>query len=281
MKKIRPHFEPHLLVNEIRLSKGKSWRPDFRGWCMAQIVSGLSYWQDGNEMCEVAAGSTLIFAAETRGVVRASQSSDLSLTYFCIETSNLRGLLSLHEQYQLKQLAERKNPAVRIHGPDTRISQEFKTRPNPTGTVSAMRLRLLQVFMDGFDWDAGEESVTPAQWGGRERFRQVLNQIPASEFTHLSLSELAPRMSCSPRHLNRLFRDELGTSFREKQIELRLAKACELLANSNAKVVEVALESGYQSSSVFSELFKRRYGVSPGRWRSERLHERPATSALS
>jgi two-component system response regulator YesN len=81
-------------------------------------------------------------------------------------------------------------------------------------------------------------------------------------------------MSCSARHLNRLFREEMGASFREKQIELRLARACELLATSNAKVVEVALESGYQSSSVFSELFKKHFGLSPGQWRHQRLKSR-------
>ena len=95
--------------------------------------------------------------------------------------------------------------------------------------------------------------------------------MAASEFVELSVSDLAPRMSCSRRHLNRLFREELGASFREKQIELRLARACDLLATSNAKVVDVALESGYQSSSVFSELFKRHLGVSPGQWRRQRL----------
>jgi len=60
---------------------------------------------------------------------------------------------------------------------------------------------------------------------------------------------------------------------------LRLAKACELLASSNAKVVDVALESGYQSSSVFSELFKKHIGVSPGQWRRLRLKS-PAPSRL-
>ena len=83
-------------------------------------------------------------------------------------------------------------------------------------------------------------------------------------------------LPCSPRHLNRLFREELGASFREKQIELRLARACELLSTSNAKVVDVALESGYQSSSVFSGLFKKHFGVSPGQWRRLRLKSEAA-----
>ena len=67
--------------------------------------------------------------------------------------------------------------------------------------------------------------------------------------------------------LSRIFREVAGTSFREKQTKIRLGRASELLANTESKVVDVALESGYQSSSVFSELFKKHFGVSPGQWR--------------
>jgi transcriptional regulator GlxA family with amidase domain len=111
---------------------------------------------------------------------------------------------------------------------------------------------------------------------GRGRLRRLLNQMAAADFVELSLSELAPRMCCSPRHLSRLFRAEVGASFREKQTELRLGKACEMLANSNAKVVEVALTSGYPSNSLFSLLFKKRFGVSPGKWRRQHTQDSPS-----
>jgi AraC-like DNA-binding protein len=42
-------------------------------------------------------------------------------------------------------------------------------------------------------------------------------------------------------------------------------------------VVDVAMESGYQSSSVFSELFKRHLGVSPGKWRRKGLKFKTAS----
>jgi methylphosphotriester-DNA--protein-cysteine methyltransferase len=45
--------------------------------------------------------------------------------------------------------------------------------------------------------------------------------------------------------------------------------ARELLATSNSKVVEVALESGYKSLSMFNLMFTRRFGTSPGRWRQK------------
>jgi AraC-like DNA-binding protein len=270
-----------LVINEVRLPQGGEWRPHFQGWCLLHIGSGISYWQDPNGTQEVSAGSALVLCAEARGVLRASQLNEVSATYFCVETEKLLGLLSLREQHFLKQAAGRKNPAVRVLPPENLISDRFKNlRPNPGASPSSMRLRLLQLFMDLFECEMDQDATAPAPWmGGRERFRQVLNQMAASEFVELSVSDLVPMMSCSRRHLNRLFREELGASFREKQIELRLAKACELLAGSNAKVVEVAMESGYQSSSVFSELFKKHFGVSPGQWRRQRLNARAVPRA--
>jgi AraC-like DNA-binding protein len=267
--KATSHFEPHLAIKEIRLPKGGEWQTPFRGWRLAHVGSGISYWQERNETREVPEGSTLVFSAESRGMVRASQLSEVAISYFCVETEKLPGLLSLREQHFLNQAAGQKSLAARVLSPDSPISREFKDlHPNPGAGASAMRLRLLQLFMGAFDWESERDSAAPEAWmGGRERFRQVLNQMAAAQFVELSLADLAPMMSCSPRHVNRLFREELGASFREKQMEMRLAKACELLATSDAKVVEVALESGYQSSSVFSELFKRRFGVSPGQWR--------------
>jgi AraC-like DNA-binding protein len=276
--KTRPSFEPHLVINEMRMTYGGEWRPHFRGWCLLHIGSGISYWQDQNGTQEIPTGSTLVLCAEARGVLRASRLNEVAITYFCVETGKLLGLLSLPEQHFLEQTAGRKHPALRVLPPESVISERFKNlRPSHGASASSTRLHLLQLFMDLIELEFDQDAPAPAPWmGGRERFRQVLNQMAASEFVELSVSDLAPMMSCSRRHLNRLFREELGASFREKQIELRLAKACELLATSNAKVVEVALESGYQSSSVFSELFKKRFGVSPGQWRRQRLDSRAA-----
>jgi AraC-like DNA-binding protein len=279
--KTRPHYEPHLVVNEIRLQKGGEWAPDFRGWCLSHVGSGISYWQEPGGTREVAAGSLLVLPSEARGVLRASQLNEVAVTYYCVEIEKLLGLLSLREQHFFSQAAGRKSQAARVVTPDSPMPERFKTLcSHPGACAVSTRLRLLQFFMDLFEWNSDRDQAAPAAWmDGRKRFRKILNQMAAAEFVEMSVSELAPMMSCSPRHLNRLFREELGASFREKQIELRLVKACELLATSSAKVVEVALESGYQSSSVFSELFKRHFGVSPGQWRRQCLHSRGAERA--
>ena len=40
-------------------------------------------------------------------------------------------------------------------------------------------------------------------------------------------------------------------------------------ATTESKVVEVALESGYQSLSLFNLMFKRHFGLTPAKWRSQ------------
>ncbi len=261
------------MLNKIRLLKSGEWKPCFRGWCIAFIENGFSYWRDQNEAREIEPGSVVVASAEARGSWRASQLSEVEIAFYCVDTEKLSGLLSLSEQHFLKQAASHKSHAARVYPPASPMAAAFgKLQAVSAAPDSAQRLRLLQLFTCAFEWQTEMETMAPSPWkDGRERFRKIMSGMAASEFVELSLSQLAPMMSCSPRHLNRLFRKELGTSFREKQIELRLARACDLLANSDAKVVEIALESGYQSSSVFSELFKRRFGVSPGQWRRQRL----------
>jgi len=267
--KAESSFEPHLVVNEISLPPSAEWLPKFRGWSFIQIRSGISYWQQPTGTLEISPGSALVLTREFRGALRASQLSEVVIAYFCMEPEKLSGLLSLSEQNSLKKAAAREQFSVRVLQPADPVAERFKGLClSQNGGHLSLRLQLLQLFIDLFKCeldDAPDESAPASD--GRARLRHFLKQTAASEFLNLSLAELAPRMHCSPRHLSRLFRQELGTSFREKQTEMRLAKACQLLATSDAKVIDVALTSGYQSNSLFSLMFKKHFGVSPGKWR--------------
>jgi AraC-like DNA-binding protein len=276
--KVKPLFEPHLMIQEMKLPQGGEWRPQFRGWCFLQIKSGICYWQEPGGAREIPAGSVLVRTREARGGLCASQLSGVETAYFCLEPEKLTGLLSLGEQRCIERAASTGKWSMRVLAPEDPIAERFKELClHYNGANLSARLKLLQLFVDLF---AGEFEELPApgveETDGRGRLRRLLNQMAASEFVELSLSDLAPKMCCSPRHLSRLFRAEVGASFREKQTELRLVKACELLANSDDKVVEVALTSGYQSNSLFNLLFKKRFGISPGKWREQHAQAGPA-----
>jgi AraC-like DNA-binding protein len=271
-------FEPHLMIHQRTLPQGGEWRPQFRSWCFLQVRSGICYWQDPDGTREIPAGAALVLTRAARGALCASQLSGVEIAFFCLEPEKLSGLMSLSEQQSFKRAALAEKWAARTLAPEHPAAGRFrKLCLDYSVSNLAARLQLLQLFVDlpGAEFE-GEAAESAPEMDGRGRLRRLLSQMAAADFVELSLAELAPKMCCSARHLSRLFRAEVGASFREKQTELRLGKACEMLANSNAKVVEVALTSGYPSNSLFSLLFKKRFGVSPGKWRRQHAQNSPA-----
>ena len=82
------------------------------------------------------------------------------------------------------------------------------------------------------------------------------------------ITQLAEEIAgCSGGHLARLFRDELGLSFSDYLIELRMQKAAELLRSSEHTIQHIAVRVGYGDPSRFGVHFRRRFGQSPGAFR--------------
>ena len=275
MKAVRS-FEPHLVISEITLPRSAEWAPQLPGWSFIQVRSGISYWWQPSGAVELPPGSVLVITGEIQGGFRASQLSDVSMAYFCMDLEKLWGLLSLSEQNSLKQAVAREPCALRILPPTDALAERFNNLSlNKSVGGFSMRLQLLQLFTDLFERALKEDANHVQPLDGRGRLRQFLGQTVASEFMDVSLADLAPRMHCSARHLSRLFREEVGMSFQEKQTELRLAKACQLLTTTNAKIIDVGSASGYQSNSLFSLMFKKHFGVSPGKWRLRHKKKQP------
>ncbi len=56
---------------------------------------------------------------------------------------------------------------------------------------------------------------------------------------------------------------------------LKLSFAANLLMNSNLDIISIALDSGFNSISHFNHLFKKKFGMSPGRYRILHKKEQP------
>ncbi len=83
----------------------------------------------------------------------------------------------------------------------------------------------------------------------------------------LSLDQLADISGVSPRQLNRLFRDNLGSTTMQFYREMRLDKAQNLLRNSPLSLTEIALATGFADSSHFSRACRAHFGRPPSAFR--------------
>ncbi|HEY6483499.1 MAG TPA: GlxA family transcriptional regulator [Steroidobacteraceae bacterium] len=79
----------------------------------------------------------------------------------------------------------------------------------------------------------------------------------------VDVADIAKRVGISARQVERLFRDQIGTSPRAFYLQLRLAKAKTLLRQTLSPVRTVAVECGFVSTSHFCHAYKRVFGLAP------------------
>lgn len=84
----------------------------------------------------------------------------------------------------------------------------------------------------------------------------------------LSLSYVAKEIGLSDSYLSRLFKQEIGKTFTEYLINVRLSNAKQLLLSTDKTVMQIAGETGFVNGDYLSACFKKKVGISPLKFRN-------------
>ena len=82
-----------------------------------------------------------------------------------------------------------------------------------------------------------------------------------------SLYALAEHVHLCPEYLLRIFKKQEGVTILQYANDLRLARAKQLLAETDMQVKEIATELGFASAGYFGRFFKGKTGVTPNLYR--------------
>jgi len=241
---------------------------------MARVAGGVGYWLQADVAArQLSPGDCLIAAGNSNGVLRASQLDPLKLQFFSVQPQYLNGLLTVAEWHQLEVAPNCLSAHVSIFTAGEPLAQRFTRLAEQTQREGlSVRCGLLQLWANAIAGLLPAPAMESAEGGRlRERFRKLVGQMPEAELSQCSLRDLAGQLNCSERHFTRLFREEFGVPLRARQIELRLQRARQLLTNSDAKIINVAYDSGYQHLGLFNVMFKKRFGMTPSEWRQQNL----------
>ncbi len=117
------------------------------------------------------------------------------------------------------------------------------------------------------DRDAQRLSI-PTRIGVRHpKLASVITTMEAHVEDPISPAVMARDVGLSTRQLERLFRRYLNRSPKKYYMELRLAKARNLLMQTDMSVINVALTCGFTSPSHFSKCYRAQYCTTPYRER--------------
>ena len=99
---------------------------------------------------------------------------------------------------------------------------------------------------------------------------QVLRYVDLHFRKKITLEELAALTHFSPRHITRKFHAVVGIPLSAYILAQRLADAKSLLATTDIKISDVALQSGFGTAAHFCQQFREETGYTPKQYRDSR-----------
>jgi len=101
----------------------------------------------------------------------------------------------------------------------------------------------------------------------RDQLVEIMASLQRDPTEYADARALARVAGVGATKLNELFRHHYHVSPAAALQRARIRRACNLLIETDQKVIDVALDSGFESSSAFHENFRRATGLSPTTYR--------------
>ncbi|NGP62127.1 helix-turn-helix transcriptional regulator [Paenibacillus thiaminolyticus] len=103
------------------------------------------------------------------------------------------------------------------------------------------------------------------------KLNDILAYIHDRYDEELSIEQFAATMNMSAGHFSRIFKEEVGEKYVEYIAKYRLAKAKELLLQTDLKIDDIAAKVGYWGRNSFIRMFRKYEGITPAKYRA--LHQ--------
>jgi AraC-like DNA-binding protein len=112
-----------------------------------------------------------------------------------------------------------------------------------------------------------DRHVRPVADDSRQRVERLVAGLQERPEPDRDWAYEAGRIALSESQLRRVFRAVTGASPAQFQQQLRLQRAAELLRGTGQPIEVIGTQVGYPDPYYFNRLFRRRFGLPPGRYR--------------
>jgi len=97
--------------------------------------------------------------------------------------------------------------------------------------------------------------------------KRVIEYLKENIYNNITLTDAAEFVYISPNHLSKIFKQNMGETFINYVVNLKMNEAKKLLKNSSFKIYEISEKLGYKDVNYFSKNFKRIFNVTPSEYR--------------
>ncbi|WP_262028054.1 helix-turn-helix transcriptional regulator [Microvirga sp. Mcv34] len=142
-------------------------------------------------------------------------------------------------------------------------------------TLKAILADAIQMVLGSSETRSHDNAAHPStDLGGKGLSKWRLSRVDRYIREHLhrniTLPELALAAGLSRMHFAKQFKAAMGRRPHDYVLGKRIELAKSLMLNPDVPLVDVAMNSGFQSQSHFTTVFRRLVGETPHRWRCAR-----------
>ncbi|MCQ4087109.1 AraC family transcriptional regulator [Saccharibacillus sp. JS10] len=256
------------------------------------VTRGTIRFQIGTEYYEVHQGQAMfVHSGELHsGQKVGDEPCAFSAVVFDGEFLSSRGYDGLQEQYIEPLLQKKSLPPSHLTGQEqwerdildlilAIIEDNEQAAPAYALTTKA-RLYHIFALLHGHMRDP-IPTVTGNDREKIERLKKVLGYIHHHYASAIKLSDLAQLLGMSEGYFCRFFKSMVHKTPVDYLNRYRTQQACRLLEESGHKIVEIAMEVGFDNLSYFISLFKQHQGCTPSQYRKRLESGNVSASSLA
>ena len=131
-----------------------------------------------------------------------------------------------------------------------------------------MKSELLQILLKLYQESSRAREVAPKHYA---LIKKSLDHMQTHYNQKITLERLGKITGLSPNYYHKLFKEAAQITPAEYLIQIRLNIAKTRLIKEMTPVAQIALSCGFENSSYFYDLFKKRIGITPLQYR--KLHQ--------
>lgn len=276
----QPFVSPQVADQSVRVIKidesysGCSWHfhPELQLCC---VTRGSGQRMIGDRLCDIEAGEVVLLGSNLPHVWRYDSTvpGDIEATVVHFDPTVLGAdWLQRPELRDVRLLLTRAGQGLQASG---LLRQTLANRivqlgsihglPRMIGLLEILHLmsesrELQTVCSTGYQPVAAQLDV--------ERLHRACEYINENAHKELTRNRVADVVHMSGSGFSRFFKSHTGMTFQEFVSDVRISRACQLLANAELTITEVALQCGFAELSTFNRAFKRYRDTTPSTYRA-------------
>ena len=115
--------------------------------------------------------------------------------------------------------------------------------------------------------NCGQNKIKPINQKSLQKIKTILSYIADNFQENIAIEDIANYCFYSKSYFMKFFKETMGVSFIQYLNDYRLEIAAELLTTTTDTILDIAIATGFNNISYFNRCFKKKYGVSPRKYR--------------